>query len=643
MSSTSEEIDDMQSSLGSLGTSSSRSKITAQLEEIQRTRMKQEKSRKFLERLECLYFPNQTDKILSREKLDAYQESNYLALSYTWEPSPSETDRRKGGYSVQRMGSDLQGPSPVRDIVFTRVRKYMERNCVKYLWIDQHCIKQKVKAKEIGMNAMDRVYSLSKHSVALLSRPIESPIELNLLTRVLEGELVREDGNGFWLSQNTSHEEALSVIQLLSDITSDMWFTRGWTFQENYKAGKRMKLLIPHLPTLNGLKQPGVMGDVNGELCIDSWDFHEEVTKFCLAYQSYQLPQASLCDNILSRAGKYTILLQYESKHGDNVAPQSMSPRIIADLVTRNLKNRWDRLPIVANCCQYSVRLDSSQLRTQGHSLAMSMLALCLLNGEILSNHPDKNINVSEARAMHVVDYLKKHFFDELQSPHADKGLTYNKGCRFVDVKLTEKGTCTRGHLWKYDKLIWTTGFRRTPRRRNSMRSIKGLRRWEIGRLEQLAEKLYIQGDGKIANRLEAFIARYSRRRQSPTFSEMWMVQMASILADAIDKGKTLCTAYIFGSTNPGYAIFIVDPRFKDRKYVFTSIRSRREDSRWSDFNDIDKHVFLDVDLANPEGMGQDKWLPELFTKRWVVGLCFFRKIPLQDVVFPWPMSLQGL
>ncbi|XXH01562.1 hypothetical protein Hte_007922 [Hypoxylon texense] len=645
MSTTGEDIDDIKCSLWCFGATHSKRKITTQLENIQWAKVEQEKSRDFITHLECLRFSEQMDNTLLRQEINAYQQRDYVALSYTWEPSPLETNLRIGGYVVQEPGSSRGKTSPVRNNIFRRIRKYMEYNDVKFLWIDQHCIEQKRgEAKEIGMNAMDRVYSQSNHSVALLTRPIKSGAELRLLDQIIRGRMVYENDNGYSLSWYKSPKEDFNALRLLDNITSDMWFTRGWTFQENYRAGKNMKLLIPHHRKLERWKAGYNMESIRGELCISSMKFHTEATKFCIAYKNYHpssRSKAKLCDRILSRAGRYTILLQCESDDGENIAPQSMSPRIIADIAARDLTNLWDRLPIVANCCQYSVRLNSTLLQAEGHSLAMSMLALCLLNGEILSNHPDEDIDVSEARSLPIVRFLDVQFFDALQSPFSDKALTYNKGCRFVDVKLTKGGIRTRGYLWRCDNLISTRGFWDVSRRGNSKSSTDGLDGREIGRLVQLANILGTRGEFVLTNRLRRFINWNRSTSRSQTFSQGWMIEMASVLADAIDRGKTLCTAHMVGSRKHR-AIFIVDQHFEDRRYVFTSIRSKKEDSRWSDFNDVDKHVSLEVDLANPEDLYRGKRVPKLFTKRWINGLCFFGG-PLRNVVFPWPKSLQGL
>jgi hypothetical protein len=78
---------------------------------------------------------------------------------------------------------------------------------------------------------MDLVYSLSKHPVALLGRPIEWEHELDLLNRILTAKLVDE-------LNITKHDEILQALSLLSRITKDRWWTRAWTFQEDYRGGQ---------------------------------------------------------------------------------------------------------------------------------------------------------------------------------------------------------------------------------------------------------------------------------------------------------------------------------------------------------------------------------------------------------------------
>lgn len=78
------------------------------------------------------------------------------------------------------------------------------------------------------------------------------------------------------------------MVGLLKLITSEPWWSRAWTFWEEYKATINMKLLIPHIPAFEGCKRrraSGILGTLAGELCVDSADFRVESTRFCLAYQ----------------------------------------------------------------------------------------------------------------------------------------------------------------------------------------------------------------------------------------------------------------------------------------------------------------------------------------------------------------------
>ncbi|KAI1490254.1 heterokaryon incompatibility protein-domain-containing protein [Biscogniauxia mediterranea] len=653
-----EDSDDMHCSLLEIRRSRLGSKITTQLVGIQSALIEQEKSLDFIRNLECLYFnsPESTD--LSRCNIDASEQSRYVALSYTWQPSPLETDISNGAYRVRQRGSNVFEESPVRDSVLFRVKKYMAYRGVQYLWIDQHCIEQEEgNAKQIGMHAMDRVYSRSDFPVALLATTINSWEERKLLVDILTGQLVGDDGDGLRLSPRTTKNQASRALKLLKEIVSDTWFERAWTFQENYRAGTRMVLLIK-CPLSN--TPTDVFESLDGELCVPSAGFHEQATKLCLAYGSSE-PRSRY---ILQRVGKYTVLLQRRGPRGENEAPKSMSPRIIADLAARKLTTSWERLTIAANCCQYSVRLNCAQLRANGHSLSVSMLALCLLNGEILANHRTADFNIANAKSSTVVKFLETQLLN-LRPPYLLNGLTFNKGCRFNEVQLTEEGVQTKGHIWECGGFISTRDFRR-PRYRSHRSSLsemgQPLRLGRINRmrLKKLAGILWSRGEDYLHDRLMEFIEMRYDARNHLTFSKDWQVLMAIMIAEAIGQGKTLRTAHILNERRENGAIFIVEntrystwvsrndwarsnagrAAFKAPKYVFTSFCPENNDN-WGIFdrNDLDRHVTMEVDLDNSDYTG----LPRLFTGRWIYGLCFFDNCRRQEVVFPWPASLEGL
>ncbi|VTT78230.1 unnamed protein product [Fusarium fujikuroi] len=49
---------------------------------------------------------------------------------------------------------------------------------------------------------------------------------------------------------------------------------------------------------------------------------------------------------------------------------------------------------------------------------------------------------------------IKDQAFEEFYAPEGECDLTFNKGCRFIDIKFTPKGIKTEGHLWKFSRII---------------------------------------------------------------------------------------------------------------------------------------------------------------------------------------------
>ncbi|KAI1044291.1 hypothetical protein LB504_013046 [Fusarium proliferatum] len=599
------------------------------------------KSLEFLEKLECLHFTDRDDAsstqpTLSLDTINAFKQRKYVALSYTWQPSPEEIDIPHGGYLVQDIQSWQWEPSSVRNTVFSRIRRYMDHVKCRHLWIDKHCIIQEDgEEKEIGMQAMDRVYSLSQHPVALLSLAISTSNQLQLLTDILSGKFVAKRGASYVLS---SAERALDALQLLHYITSDTWFSRGWTYQENYRANMKMKLLIAHPAAVNREKAARRFGSLDGELLVGSAELYEQATKLCMAYCDHKPPPPCL-NTVLSRAKRYTILLAND----EDSAPVSMSPSIIEDIASRNLEREWDRVAIIANCCQYANRLNSAQLQSDKHSLSLTILTLVLMNGEILSNHPRDKL---DARKMTITEFLHRHFFYGLKSPWKKAKLTFNKSCRFANVVLTEEGVQTEGYLWRLGDEIITTQFQNCLQPRGKKRHRQLTKR----PLEWLAEELAPHYP-VLSQRLDEIMD----LEVPSSAAEEWLLSMVDKVEEAIMQGKLLCTATLLGPGPPGVAVFVQPEDSDDESsgtgsemsldrdedcYVFTSFQRAQTDRGGFDLNDLDKHVSLEVDYDSGKG---DAHVPRLYTRRWIHGLCFYHGCSLRPVTFPWPLSLRGL
>ncbi|KAF3799145.1 hypothetical protein GCG54_00015329 [Colletotrichum gloeosporioides] len=114
----------------------------------------------------------------------------------------------------------------------------------------------------------------------------------------------------------------------------------------------------------------------------------------------------------------------------------------------------------MANYCQYHTLLDDVSLSAQGYSLSISLLTICLLDGEILDN----GVGGPQTSGLSISKILRKSIF---RHQSTTQRLTFNEGCRLTDVSVISKGIATRGHLWRLGPIIDTTKFRRNLPRIN--------------------------------------------------------------------------------------------------------------------------------------------------------------------------------
>ncbi len=435
---------------------------------------------------------------------------NYVAISYTSQPSEHETSAVRG-YSIMGSAHDsFAARSKVRDCVLDRVTKYAEHQGVDLIWIDDDCINRNDPDEhEMAIQSMDLVYSFSKYPVGLLTKPIKSHRFLSLLQGLLNSDFVETfdhlDPPG--LKLGISAALALEVVEMLDYITTDKWWTRAWIFQEDYRSPmEKMNLLIPHSLCLSGTQAGEEWCSIPGEVQVNSTIFHGESTLFCLAFLLAFSSEAgekrqdhcAKCERILKRAGKYNVLYRYGGLAGHGPARKAMSSSIFADIGSREISKASDILAIAANCCDYSVRLSTKSLCDTSCSLSVSILALYLLNGEIIMNNQhDKSL-----LSRNIFNYLALENFDP---PVESKELTFMKNCRLVNVRLSQSGIVTSGRLWFLGKGINTGKFASIPPSERD--SPNGLNRYQRWRLRQLSSELRKQRHKKLAVELDKYLS----------------------------------------------------------------------------------------------------------------------------------------
>ncbi|KAH8674147.1 hypothetical protein BX600DRAFT_433738 [Xylariales sp. PMI_506] len=255
--------------------------------------------------------------------------------------------------------------------------------------------------------------------------------------------------------------------------------------------------------------------------------------------------QVGEIDCVLTRAAKYTVLLESIIKD-EYSAPMSMSPRILTDLLARDLK--------------------------------------CLINGEIISNNPSRG-NSTKVGAFTITEAIESLFFYGITCPFSDKNLAFNKDYRFSNVKLTEDGIETEGYLWELDE---SQAFScECPRRNNH--------------LKHLVEVLRDQDHIRLSDHIQDLIS----HNRTSSFSHWWQDAMVTNMEAAVADGKTLCPARRARDDSSGVALFIVEEMDEcpsesgavyggfddsdstessnaDLSFVFTSFRAGKDDSNSS-------------------------------------------------------------
>lgn len=213
-------------------------------------------------------------------------QDEYLAISYTWDLSQHEPESSHTHWIQDPLtGNSVQ--SGVRDTVLARVTKFARHHSYIGFWIDRDCIDQgDDHAKELAMQSMDLLYRFNHDSLALLTVPILDQADLDLLSRLMRGRFVVQARPHGVLKMRRFVRvwKARHVIRLLTVLLADTWWTRAWTYHEEFCAARRMTLLIPHASDLVKCAD-GSLGGVSGEVSVRATDFRSRVTEFCLAHQ----------------------------------------------------------------------------------------------------------------------------------------------------------------------------------------------------------------------------------------------------------------------------------------------------------------------------------------------------------------------
>ena len=618
-----------------------------------------QKSLEFFDQLKCFLPANPKRKWKGSEGFTVAEKkvlrevspkSGYIAVSYRWEASSGEDDR-SGGYVVAPNNKTVI----VRDIVLDRTLSFMNymRNKKKArsplpIWIDQLSIDQTNSTEQaIAVQSMDLVYKYCTYAVGYLWAKIRTRRQLNLLVKLLRGQIVSDNQEPPTLASYVSSKTARDVLKLIRLIIKDSWWRSAWVFQEDYLAGLQMWLLIRCCDSIKPPDSKDTLGGLPGEIVIKSAEFKKFATLFCLAYHQrpISLDIRQSCEKVLCRAGKYNISHLYGQGH---VKDQALTLHVLQDLRRRRIAKKSDLLALTANACDYDTRMDMKGYGSQHLSLSLAILALYVRNGDLICNSKDFPGDTS----VNVFDFLR-HRALKIDAPLGTNALTFTKHCRLSVLRLSRTGIHAKGMLWKLSNRIWrfkshSDANSRYEEAKNTKRHWKGLTGYERDCLFRFLNFLKRQGYKyrPLVGDVEEYLS--ENRNLSPfkrEYNDEWSStrckdMMAAHVINAIITGRGIRLGYLHSRSPQTYrAIFVCDKTSQadTDSWVFTSWnRTEVTASNGLQQRRLAKYVSMGVKLDGhrPDGIAR------LRMTKWINGLCFFEGESMSEFVFPWPEPL---
>ncbi|KIW16347.1 hypothetical protein PV08_06398 [Exophiala spinifera] len=551
----------------------------------------------------------------------------YAAISYPSHPAQRESGR-PGSFSIQMRDGSTR-TNVVRDTIIWRAIRYVQHHRLRGFWIDDECLDPVgQKSRQSAIHSMDRLYAVSTYSVGMLEVSVDKQWQLEALYSLMDGSLFKP-AKGPSVESETPRLRSNRVwptLRLLRRLLSDRWWTRCWIFQEEYCAAQNMRLLIPCNQNLK--RRSTILGTMRDEIEIQAIELRAQLTRFheaCKrATRLSQRQKRFISRELRGKAERYQVSYQL-----DRCSGYLLSSKIMNELQERRVKYSADLLPISANCCTYSRRLDQRRLAQERDvSLSLSLFVQALMNGEILHN----NLKVAKPPTKGFAQFFQQQMFRLTRPPSMMKDLTFVKHCRFLNPRLRREGVVTKGYLWESVEYLPRRPVRLKDHTRHPETSDGPHPEvWIL--LQELAAESK-PAHPAVAKLLCQFVSKMNGIDRLHARSR-YMTAMAHEVARAWRDNRPLISAKLVGNDS-GWGIFVPSrPKIMPLK-VFSSWHFTSDRPSDGMQEPMDKHVQLDVSSEkDPIGLG----LPQLRIKGWINGLCFYGHAAPQEVLFPWPLS----
>ncbi|KAK3361771.1 hypothetical protein B0T24DRAFT_724253 [Lasiosphaeria ovina] len=352
---------------------------------------------------------------------------HYVAVSYCWpelvKDECGNIVRAAGTYQVRDLdGRTRNNRAP--DDVLDRAVDFANNWGLRMIWIDQECLPQPAEDspqhdkdyQQLGVQAMDIVYNRALVTAALHAGEFTSQAQLDAVQELISFDGIMDKFPGK-LRVNISPRALDYVLEFLDTVARDRWYTRAWIAQEALSAGDRLVLVFRRrISSISGMARyrfTDKYHDPPPKHSLDSRASSRPAEIVCIPMTSFQqLVRAArffvhrrrqaLSHPLISRRAPSPLSIvsaaeqlhpQPQESHGEIVeifGGQSYGQRRWVDaagaltlLKDRGCRDWQDLIAIVANMCNYEIRLNTDAVARNCQSLRVGLLALALLNGDL--------------------------------------------------------------------------------------------------------------------------------------------------------------------------------------------------------------------------------------------------------------------
>jgi hypothetical protein len=429
---------------------------------------------------------------------------------------PGNVQVEKAPYDIMTSNGMRKGRVP-RDVM-DRALRYAANKGLSFIWIDQECIEQDNPVeKELAIQSMHLVYRRSEYPLGLLTARLlhQEHIEaLKFAIRYSFEELVLHDADprteSFPETPKSRPMPNLTAIEsfirnfaeVLKIMARDRWLTRGWIMQEMVLAGEKMVFSLPCEPCL---VKPDWGGDVEGELHLTL----DQLVPIFDDVLSSDAKAKEFDKIIIGMKGRQSIGYAFHASYrklrhitlGTNADGNHnmwgnyrvCNPLAAVLFLEGRTNSRYgDRIAIVANLCDYAVRLNTTELDKLGFGYSTCLFAVMLLNGDITymiewakaTNEPRYNNTFdTETPSLHrEPGWNPLPTFSWMPAPHASLSLGFRYAefidngnlslatimdptMQIVEPDFSQQGLHLRGWIWNIDQTVILRDFQRQLKR----------------------------------------------------------------------------------------------------------------------------------------------------------------------------------